>query len=182
MPNQIQQGGMTETGKIDFLCVYRAIMDSVGALSRAIFSATRLKNQKVISAHELLISASAESFDIIKDQKLLNSIPGKDYQTIKDKRCASPSLFPGDIVSSKKSGAVFAIEQAQVPINGLCIKWCDSLPKNIEHGSRPSYAAQYLSGREGERYAWWDIDEFNVLELGPLHKYKEGVLAALEGK
>jgi hypothetical protein len=88
-----------------------------------------------------------------------------------DKKRGKPSLLPGDIVKSKKSGAILVITQAKVIINGCSINWSDKLPDKIEHGWYPSYAVEPLPEYSYEKYAWWDLEELEVIELGPLHKY-----------
>jgi len=94
---------------------------------------------------------------------------------LKDKICGKPTLLPGDIVKSKKTGALLVIEKAEVVVNGDCVNWDEELPREIEHGHMPSYAAQCLPEYEEEKHAWWELSELDIVKLGPLHKYLNGV-------
>ncbi len=92
---------------------------------------------------------------------------------IKDNECCKPSLLPGDIVRSKKTGALLVIVSAHTIINGCQIEWYKwhYKPDHIEHGWRPSYSVEPLAKDKKDKYAWWDIEEFEIIELGPVHNY-----------
>lgn len=83
-----------------------------------------------------------------------------------DKKCSMPHLIVGDTVRLN-SGEVGIITEAQVVINGTSIRWDKELPKNIEHGWRPSYAVY----SKNNKLYWFDSSDFKeVLALSLLRK------------
>ncbi len=104
--------------------------------------------------------------------KTLDKFVNTNGDEIKDNECCKPSLLPGDIVRSKKTGTLLVIVSAHTIINGCQIEWCDRLPDKIEHGWRPAYATMAIAEDSNEKFsAWSDIEEFEIIELGPVHNY-----------